>query len=160
MRIDCHVHVIGTGKHGSGCWYQPRGLTRIGAPILLRAMGLSAADLREDFETIYIETLRAQRREAGLDAMVILAQEEPYRHDGTVIADTGSFYVPNDYVLGLARQHAEFLPAVSIHPARPDALAELDRCIEGGAVILKCLPNCQNMDWNDRRYRSFFDAHG
>ena len=157
MRIDCHVHVIGTGKHGSGCWYRPRGLTRIGEPLLLRSMGLRAADLQANFESIYVEALRAQLRGTGLDAVVILAQDEPYRDDGTVIADTGSFYVPNDYVLGLARTHAEFLPAVSIHPARPDALAELERCLESGAVMLKCLPNCQNMDWNNRRYRPFLE---
>lgn len=157
MRIDGHVHVIGTGSNGSGCWYRPRGFTRLGEPILLRAMGLKSADLRGDFETIYVEALRAQIRGAGLDAALILAQEEPHREDGSVIADTGSFYVPNDYVLGLARRFPEFLPAVSIHPPRRDALAELERCIEGGAVALKCLPNCQNMDWNDRRYRPFLE---
>ena len=157
MRIDCHVHVIGTGKNGSGCWYRLRGLTRIGEPILLRAMGLPASALREDFETIYVDALRAQVCGSGLDAAVILAQEEPYREDGTLIADTGSFYVPNDYVLSLAGKHPEFLPAVSIHPARRDALDELERCLEGGAVILKCLPNCQNMDWNERRYRTFLE---
>jgi predicted TIM-barrel fold metal-dependent hydrolase len=157
VRIDGHVHVIGTGKNGSGCWYRPRGLTRIGEPLLLRSMGLTAAALRDDFETIYVEALLAQIRAAGLDAVVVLAQEEPHRDDGTVIADTGSFYVPNDYVLGLARRHREFLPAVSIHPARGDAMAELERCLEGGAVMLKCLPNCQNMDWNDRRYRPFLE---
>lgn len=157
MRIDCHVHVIGTGRHGSGCWYRPRGLTRLGEPLLLRSMGLRAADLRGDFETIYETALLAQVRASGLDAVVVLAQEEPYRDDGTLIADTGSFYVPNDYVLNLARRHPEFLPAVSIHPARRDAMAELDRCLAGGAVMLKCLPNCQNMDWNDRRYRPFLE---
>ncbi len=157
MRIDCHVHVIGTGKNGSGCWYRPRGLTRIGEPILLRAMGLPASALQDDFETIYVEALRAQIRDAGIDAAVILAQEEPYREDGTLIADTGSFYVPNDHVLSLASRYPEFLPAVSIHPARRDALDELERCLEGGAVMLKCLPNCQNMDWNDRRHRRFLE---
>ena len=157
MRIDCHVHVVGTGRNGSGCWYRPRGLTRIGAPFLLHSMGLPASVLREDFEAIYERALLAQIRGAGLDAAVILAHEEPYRDDGALIADTGSFYVPNDYVLGLARRHPEFLPAVSIHPARRDALDELERCLAGGAVMLKCLPNCQNMDWNDRRYRPFLE---
>ncbi|MDP3851636.1 MAG: amidohydrolase family protein [Luteolibacter sp.] len=157
MRIDGHVHVIGTGSGGSGCWYRPRGLTRIGEPVLLRAMGLRAADLRGNFEEIYVEALRRQIAAAGLDAVVILAHEEPYRDDGALIADTGSFYVPNDYVLGLARRHPELIPAVSIHPARRDALAELERCIEGGAAVLKCLPNCQNMDWNERRYRPFLE---
>lgn len=157
MRIDCHVHVIGTGSGDSGCWYRPRGLTRIGEPVLLRAMGLRSADLRGNFDEIYIEALRQQISEAGIDAVVILAHEEPYRDDGTLIADTGSFYVPNEYVLGLARKHSEFIPAVSIHPARKDALEELEHCIEGGAALLKCLPNCQNMDWNDRRYRPFLE---
>ncbi len=157
MRIDCHVHAVGTGKNGSGCWYRPRGFTRIGEPILLRSMGLPASALQEDFEAVYERALLAQVRASGLDAAVILAHEEPYRDDGTLIADTGSFYVPNDYVLGLARRHSEFLPAVSIHPARRDALDELERCLADGAVMLKCLPNCQNMDWNERRYRPFLE---
>jgi uncharacterized protein len=157
MRIDCHVHAVGTGKNGSGCWYRPRGLTHLGEPVLLRSMGLTASALRGDFEAVYERALLAQIRGAGLDAAVILAHEEPYRDDGTLIADTGSFYVPNDYVLGLARRHPEFLPAVSIHPARRDALDELERCLAGGAVMLKCLPNCQNMDWNERRYRPFLE---
>ena len=37
------------------------------------------------------------------------------------IDGTGSFYVPNDYGLRLAEQDSpEFVPAESIHPARPD----------------------------------------
>jgi uncharacterized protein len=71
--------------------------------------------------------------------------------------DVGSFFVPNDYVLNLARKHPEFLPAVSIHPARPDALDELERCLAGGAVLMKCLPNCHNIDCNDRRYQRFWE---
>jgi predicted TIM-barrel fold metal-dependent hydrolase len=71
--------------------------------------------------------------------------------------EAGSFYVPNDYVLRLARQHPEFLPAVSIHPARPDALEELERCLAGGAVMMQCLPNCHNIDCNDRRYTKFWE---
>ena len=157
MRIDGHVHAVGTGKRGSGCWYRPRGLTRLGEPLLMRAMGLPLSALRDDFETIYSAALLRQIREAELDAAVLLAHEQAYRDDGTVIEGCGSFFVPNDYVLGLARRHREFLPAVSIHPARRDAFDELERCLEAGAVMLKCLPNVQNMDWNDRRYRKFLE---
>src|SRR5205085_3477168 len=57
----------------------------------------------------------------------------------------------------LAREHREFLPAVSIHPARADALDELERCLEAGAVMLKLLPNCQNVDCNDARYKKFWE---
>ncbi len=157
LRIDGHVHAIGTGRNGSGCWYRPRGFTRLGEPILLRAMGLSARALREDFETLYTAALREQIAEAGLDAVVLLAHEEAYRDDGTRIEGSGSFYVPNAYVLGLAARHREFLAAVSIHPSRPDAGEELEKAVAGGAVMLKCLPNVQNMDWNDRRHRKFLE---
>lgn len=126
-------------------------------PLLLRSMGLAGDALRQDFEAIYATALRVQIRAAGLDAAVLLAQELPHREDGTPLAEAASFYVPNRHVLALARRHPEFLPAVSIHPARRDAQDELERCIEGGAVLLKCLPNCQNIDWNLRAYRPFLE---
>ncbi len=38
-----------------------------------------------------------------------------------------------------------------------DALDELERCLEGGAVLMKCLPNCQNIDFSDTRFRPFWE---
>lgn len=157
MRIDCHVHVVGNGTGGTGCWYRPRGITRLGAPFMVRAVGLPPAVLRGDLDRIYIEQMLAFVRASSLDALVILAQDDPHHENGEKIENVGSFYVPNDFVLNLARAHPELLPAVSIHPARPDALEELERCLAAGAVILKCLPNCQNIDWNNRRYTRFLE---
>lgn len=157
MKIDCHVHVVGNGTGGTGCWYRPRGLTRFGAPFMLRAFGLPPSALRGDLDGLYAQQLLEYVRASSVDAAVILAQDDPYADDGCRMDGVGSFHVPNDYVLGLARQHAEFLPAVSIHPARPDAREELERCLAAGAVMLKCLPNCQNIDWNNRRYTGFLE---
>ncbi len=157
MKIDCHVHVVGNGTGGTGCWYRPRGITRYGAPMMLRSVGLPKSALTGDLDGLYAQQLREFVRASSVDAAVILAQDEPYRENGDVISDTGSFFVPNDYVLGLARAHSEFLPAVSIHPARRDALDELERCLDAGAVMLKCLPNCQNIDWNNPRYTRFLE---
>ena len=152
-----HVHVVGNGSGGTGCWLRPRGVTRLGVPFLLRSVGLSRAELRGDLDRLYAERLLAFVRGSSLDAAVILAQDEPYAADGTRLAGVGSFYVPNDHVLRLGREHPELLPGVSIHPARPDALDELERGLAGGAVLLKCLPNCQNIDWGDRRYTRFLE---
>ena len=157
MKIDCHVHVVGNGTGGTGCWYHPRGVTKFGAPFLLCTVGLPAAALTGDLDRLYAERVLAFVRASSLDAAVILAQDEPYRDDGTKIADAGSFYVPNEFVLRLARAHREFLPAISIHPARRDALDELERGLAGGAVMLKCLPSCQNIDWNDPRHTRFLE---
>ena len=46
---------------------------------------------------------------------------------------------------------------ISIHPARPDAIEELDRCLALGAVMMKCLPNCQNINCADRRLTRFWE---
>lgn len=149
--------MVGNGTGGTGCWYRPRGVTRYGAPWLLRTVGLAPAALRGDLDRIYTERILALVRGSSLDAAVILAQDEPYRDDGTKIDGQASFYVPNEFVLRLARVHREFLPAVSIHPARGDAREELERCLAAGAVMLKCLPNCQNIDWNNPRYTPFLE---
>ncbi len=157
MRIDGHVHVVGNGTGGTGCWYRPRGVTRFGAPMMLRAVGLPRSALTGDLDGLYANQMLRFVRESSVAAAVILAQDEPYRENGDVMAGAGSFYVPNDHVLGLAQAHPEFLPAVSIHPARRDALDELERCLAAGAVMLKCLPNCQNIDWNHPRYTRFLE---
>jgi len=157
MKIDLHVHIVGNGASGSGCWYRPRGWTKLGAPFMLRSVGLPASALRQDLDTIYAERLLSFVRSSSLDRIVILAQDEPYDSMGRKLEGVGSFYVPNRYVVGLAAAHPEFLAGVSIHPARPDAIDELEACLQGGAALLKCLPNCQNIDWSDRRYTRFLE---
>jgi predicted TIM-barrel fold metal-dependent hydrolase len=157
MKIDLHVHVVGNGRGGSGCWYRPRGWTKWAQPWMLRSFGLAPAALHADLEGSYLDRLRGFLAESSLEAAVILAQDDPYRADGQRIEGIASFHVPNDYVLALAQRHPELLAGVSIHPARPDALEELDRCLAAGAVLLKCLPNCQNIDWSERRYTKFLE---
>ena len=109
-----------------------------------------------DFDRVYAETVLNQIRDSSLDAALILAQEVPRDGDGMEMEGVGAFFVPNAYVLALSREHPEFVPAVSIHPARPDAREELEMCIESGARVMKCLPNCQNIDCGDRRFLQFW----
>jgi predicted TIM-barrel fold metal-dependent hydrolase len=152
-----HVHVVGNGSSGSGCWIRPRGWHRLFASYMLQHVGLPQAALRGDLDRLYVECVLRYIRSSSLSAAVILAQDQVYHADGRLMEDAGTFYVPNDHVFALTKQHPEFLPACSIHPARPDALEELDRCIAAGAVMMKCLPNCHNIDCNDRRYTKFWE---
>jgi hypothetical protein len=152
-----HVHVVGNGTGGTGCWLRVCGWHRPLAAIMLRHIGLPRGAMKGDLDRLYIERLLEFVPGSSLGAVVILAQELVHDEQGRPVEGVGSFYVPNDYVLKLAREHPEFLPAVSIHPARPDAVEELDRCLAAGAVMMKCLPNCQNINCSDRRFTRFWE---
>ncbi len=152
-----HVHMVGNGVAGSGGWLRLSGWHRWLAGFMVRQIGFPAKVLEQDLESIYSQHLLQLVRGSSLDAVVLLAHEQVHDPDGTVRRDLGSMYVPNDVVLDLAAAHPEFLAGVSIHPARHDALEELERCIERGAVLMKCLPNCQNIDPSDVRYRRFWE---
>lgn len=154
--IDAHVHIVGNGARGSGCWLRLRPLQRPLAAFMLRGLGLPTDTAGGDFDKRYVERLLAMVRDSSLDAVVILAQEEVYDEQGARM-DFGSFHVPNSYVFELARRHPEFLPCVSIHPARADALDELEHCLDSGAVMLKLLPNCHNVDCDNPRYTRFWE---
>ncbi len=157
LPVDAHVHLVGNGAGGTGCWLRVTGWHRFMAAMMLRQIGLPSSAMKGDLDRLYVERLLDLVRTSSLGAAVILAQDEVYHEDGRRMEGFGSFHVPNDYVLGLARQHPEFLPAVSIHPARKDALEELDRCIAAGAVMMKCLPNCHNIDCGNRAYTKFWE---
>ena len=152
-----HVHIVGTGAGGTGCWLKVKGWHLPLAAFMTRHIGLSGKAFAGNFDTLFVENLLRLVRASSLDAVVILAHDHVYSADGDLWKERGSFYVPNEYVLSLGKKHPEFLPAVSIHPARRDAFDELEKCLEGGAVMMKCLPNCHNIDCNDPRYRKFWE---
>jgi len=155
--IDMHVHMVGNGGGGSGGWLRLNGWHRWLAGFMLRQLGIPATALKENLEAIYSEHLAELVRDSSMDAIVLLAHERVHDPDGTPRDDLGSMFVPNDVVLDLAEKFPEFLAGVSIHPARRDALDELERCLKRGAVLMKLLPNCQNIDPSDRRYRPFWE---
>ena len=158
-KLDCHVHLIGDGSSGSGCWLRLKSVVhRALAQILVRGIGMPASVLREGLDAHLESCLAGLVRESSLDAVVLLAQDIPHRDDGTPLPDKGAFFVPNSYLLDVCARHPElFIPAVSIHPARRDAMEELERCLQAGARVLKLLPNCLNVDYADARYRPFWE---
>jgi hypothetical protein len=155
--IDMHVHMVGNGGGSSGGWLRLDGWHRWLAGFMLRQLGVPASALEGNLEAIYSGHLAQLVRDSSMDAVVLLAHERVHDPDGTPRADLGSMFVPNDVVLDLAARFPEFLAGVSIHPARRDAIDELERCLERGAVLMKCLPNCQNIDPSDERYRPFWE---
>jgi hypothetical protein len=108
-------------------------------------------------DQLYIDRLLEWVRGSTLERAVILACDDLYDETGHRFPGLSGLFVPNDYVLELSKRHPEFLPAVSIHPARSDAIAELERCAQAGAVLLKLLPCVQAVDCNRALYQPFWE---
>ncbi len=154
--IDIHVHLIGSGSSGSGCWIRTRGWSSVLSRLMLHELGLPLNALSRDFDALYAGRIIEYVDASSLTHAVLLAHDRVYEANGRLIEAAGSFYVPNDYLLAVTARHPKLLPAVSIHPARSDALDELDRCAALGAVMMKCLPNCHNIDCRLSAYRPFW----
>lgn len=124
---------------------------------MLREAGLPSSVLDGGLDHAMADAIARHLAGAGLDAVLLLAQDLPYDERGEPLASRAGFHVPNDRLLDLCAASAgRFIPAVSIHPYRRDALRELDRCAARGAKALKLLPNCHNADCNAPRTREFW----
>jgi hypothetical protein len=104
---------------------------------------------------------RLERAVAGsrhVRSAVVLALDGVYDARGEIDLARTHFYVPNDAVLALARRHPHLQAGASVNPRRRDALAELERVAEAGAVLIKWLPNAQEIDPASRDHLPFYRA--
>jgi mannonate dehydratase len=158
--IDCHVHVVGIGASGSGCWVNPRmmswlhPLQRARFDIYRRAAGIDDLD---DADRRYAEGLYRLASAVPHGKYHLLAFDRVYREDGTADDDASEFFVPNDWALKLAAEHPElFAVCGSVHPYRKDAIVELERVAKRGARCIKWLPNAMRIDPSSPKCTDFY----
>jgi uncharacterized protein len=154
MRIDCHVHISAVQPaHGK---MSPKLLNSAPFRFLRWKFGLSPDEsLDGRLETLLRQTIDAAPE---LDAAVVLAFDAVYTRSGERDEANTHLHITNDYAADVAGRHPKLLFGASIHPYRPDAVAELERCAARGAVLLKWLPITQGIDPSDPRCFPFYDA--
>lgn len=159
--LDVHVHALGLGQDGDGAFVNPEKLSprhplkRFETGLYLKATGVK--DMAH-FDRDYVDVLVARARAFPHPVRLhLLALDRAHHADGTPDEKRTEFYVPNALVLKLAREYPDlFVPVVSVHPARPDAIAELEACAAQGARMVKWLPNAQAIDPADPRFDAFY----
>ena len=161
--LDVHVHVLGMGTGGTGCFVGPR-MTRLSSPIEYlkfsvyeQAAGITEAD---QCDLQYIDRLIGlMKTQAPHGRALIFAFDKFHDDAGNEVKESTEFFTPNEYVLKLARKHPDiFVPCASVHPYRADAVEALTAAVEGGAVAVKWLPNAMNIDPSSPKCDAFYEA--
>jgi hypothetical protein len=120
-------------------------------------LGLSGDGADEALDRAYADLLARHVRESPeVDRAVVFALDGVYDAAGRLDLARTHHMVSNDYLFDVCRERPDLLPGASVNPARRDALEELDRVAERGAVLVKLLPNSQDFDPAEARHRAFF----
>lgn len=159
---DVHCHVFGSGDSGSGLWFNPR-MEQMWRPFeyIQREFYLNAScsvDAPGKVDTSFVTRLLSQANEMATGFHTVLFAFDWARDDaGVPLRDRSTFYVPDDYVAGLAQRYPErFTWAASIHPYDPRAIDRLDAAAARGVRAIKWLPSAQGIDPADARCDRFY----
>jgi len=157
--IDCHVHLAALPEGRNGCYISPHMLKSPLFRFLLWKHGLSP-DHPSQANRKYVDDLLMELRASQhVRQAVILGLDGVYDQAGQLVKEQTHFLISNDYVLDTARAHPnDFLPGVSINPQRRDAVDEVHRCADAGAALVKVLPNAQQFNPAEVRYKPFYRA--
>jgi predicted TIM-barrel fold metal-dependent hydrolase len=159
--LDYHTHVAGIGAGGTKNLINPKMQSRrhplhhLKFKIYLSASGVeNIGDADREF---VLRLVDLARHIEGHGKYCLLAFDKNYNPDGTVNAEKTEFHVPNEYVFALRDEFPDlFVPVISVHPYRGDALAELQRWSTRGGRIVKWLPNAMGIDPSGARCDPYY----
>lgn len=157
MKLDVHVHLVGVGEGGSGCWVSEKFLKRPVIRLLRAWEGVRHGEENGSLDHAWAASIAERVRESELDRAVVLGFDGVYDGNGVLDRDRSQMVVPPSWVMESCRRHpGELLPGPSVNPMRRDARGRLEECIEGGAVLLKWLPAVQAIDPSDPSHAWFY----
>jgi len=157
--VDCHVHLAALPDGDNGCFISPKMLKSPLFRFLLWKHQLSPDRPQEANQKYLDDLLLELRASRHVQKAVILGMDGVYDHNGRLVKEHTDFLICNDYVLKTAQRHPnELLAGVSINPQRRDAIDEVHRCADAGAVLVKVLPNAKQFDPANPKYKPFYRA--
>jgi mannonate dehydratase len=160
---DCHVHVAGVGDGNTGVWIAPQ-MRSLWHPwqSLQHRFYLNAScteregNVDEDFVRRLLHYLDVFPRQAKA---MLLPFDFFHDEQGAPRQDLSSFFIPNDYVAGLAKRFSDrFEWICSIHPYRAAAVDALHWSVRHHARAVKWLPSAMGVDPASSKCDRFYQA--
>jgi uncharacterized protein len=159
---DFHIHSVGMNKGlDSGAWVNPEMLSwshplkHLKFKAYMSAGGIKNQEMADKE---YLERLvKLITIDPRYGKVLLFAFDYHHNDQGEIVKERSTFFIPNKYVYSLSQQYPDvFIPAVSIHPYRKDALEELEKYAKLGVRYLKWLPNAQYIDPSSSRIDPFY----
>lgn len=161
--MDYHVHVFGIGYGNTGNFINPKMLSPkyiteyIKLKIYLNAAEVTDVNKADEQYITRLKKLALSTPNHGKYS--ILAFDKNYNYDGSVNLSKTEYYVPNEYVFSLAEKYPDlFVPVISVHPYRKDAISELTKFAKRGGKMVKWLPNSMGIDPSDAKCDAFYNT--
>ncbi|MDB5050608.1 MAG: amidohydrolase 2 [Fibrobacteres bacterium] len=157
--LDCHVHTAGIGEKGSGCFISKQLRESYKFPIYLKAFGVSERELMDEGDGLVPDRISAKLAESKtVGGAVLLAMDGVADSAGGLDTIRTQLYIPNAFVAGEARRHANLYFGASVNPGRKGAVEELRRVKAEGAVLVKWIPSIMDIDPADSANIPFYLA--
>ena len=153
---DIHLHLLALSE-SNGCYVKPKLRRSMVYNLVNLFTDLSSKGTDEEQDSRYVEYL------TGLldtpfkrHCAVLLAMDGVYDSSGELDLNQTPFLISNDYLFSVCEANPKMYPGASINPYRRDAMDELERVVELGAVLIKWIPNSQGIDPADQRIIPFY----
>ena len=157
LKIDGHVHFVGDGSNGSGCWLRRNLGDRLFEPIVKSQAGIYRSSQKLGIDQAYEEKL--------IDLIdiphLMLFSYWPWiihttRREIAEKTRQNSMSPMIMFFIWLKNILRSFLPAPFIQPVRMQSRNLNDVWIKE-LKVLKLLPNCHDVDCSDNQYRPFWE---
>ena len=161
--MDYHNHIVGLGKGGTGAYVNPS-MQSLLYPVRYfqfsvykTSSGITDID---NADAQYVDRfVRLIKGIPNQGKFRILAFDKYYNEKGESIEEKTQFYTPNRYVMDLATKYPDiFVPTISVHPYRKDAVERLAYWAKRGAKLIKWLPNTMGIDASNPILDAYYDA--
>lgn len=159
--MDFHTHILGLGNSDSGIFINPALLSPTNPVRYFKFQVFkNASRIFKEGSADQDYVGRLKRLIDNLPKQgrfMILGFDKHYGADGKENLERTEFFIPNDYIFSLVEKNPKiFVPMISVHPYRKDALEKLETWNKKGARFIKWLPNAMGIDPSDPKLDDYY----
>jgi predicted TIM-barrel fold metal-dependent hydrolase len=153
--IDVHVHFGAPEDSDSGCYWSEE----FEKGVAFLAMRIVTNNLfgKVTIQRVKKHLLGIINGSENVKKTVLLALDQVYDDNGTLLAKKTHLHVPNSFLAKLSKENDRVLFGASVHPYRSDWEEALQYCLDNNAVLCKWIPSSQQIDLRHPKCMPFYE---